>query len=464
MNDDLTSLARRRFIALASAAAAGVAAGGAAAGADAGARAGAGVADQRSGARGEFRYPKGFLWGAATAGHQVEGGNVNSDIWLLEHVKPTIFAESSGDACNHYQLYREDIALLAGLGFNTYRFSLEWSRIEPAPGEFLTAELEHYRRVLAACHEHGIAPMLTFNHFTTPRWFAAQGGWENPQAPELFARFCGRAAHHLGDLIVAASTLNEPNIGLLLKWFNLPPAMWQVQTAMLQAAAAACGSTRFSAIMAGDPQAMLPNLLKGHRLAYAAIKSEAGRFPWGVSIAMIDDQAVGPDSQRNAKRAECYEPWLAAAAESDFIGVQTYGRSRIGKDGIVPPDAGAELTQMGEEFYPQALEQTIRYAASATKKPVYVTENGIATTDDSRRVAYIGQALTGLERCLADGVDVRGYVHWSLLDNFEWPSGYRPKFGLIGVDRATQVRAVKPSARFLGAIARANAHNPESRS
>ena len=132
-------------------------------------------------------FPSGFLWGVATAGHQVEGSNTNSDVWALEHVKPTIFAESSGDACDQYHRYREDIVLLSSLGFNSYRFSVEWSRIEPAPGEYLLAELEHYRRVLAACHEHGVAPVATFNHGTTPRWFAALGGWENPQSPELFA-------------------------------------------------------------------------------------------------------------------------------------------------------------------------------------------------------------------------------------------------------------------------------------
>src|ERR1700722_15985585 len=132
------------------------------------------------------KWPAGFLWGAATAGHQVEGSNVNSDVWMLEHVKPTIFAESSGDACDQYQRYAEDIATLARLGFNSYRFSLEWARIEPAPGEYLRAELDHYRRVIACCREHGVAPVVTFNHATTPRWFAAQGGWENAQSPEFF--------------------------------------------------------------------------------------------------------------------------------------------------------------------------------------------------------------------------------------------------------------------------------------
>lgn len=402
------------------------------------------------------KYPKGFLWGASTAGHQVEGSNTNSDIWHLEHTSPTIYTESSGDACDHYHRYREDIALVAQLGFNSYRFSLEWSRIEPAPGEFLVAELDHYRKVMSTCHEFGIAPMVTFNHFSTPRWFAARGGWEDVQSPDLFARFCERATAHLGDLITVASTLNEPNLGLLFGWLGLPKSMYETQAIMLANAARTAGSDKFSALTAGDAKKMLPNLLAAHQKGYAAIKAGRGEFPVGVNLAIVDDQAVGPDSQRDRKRAEVYEPWLAAAAQSDYVGVQTYGRARIGKEGSIAPEAGAELTQTGEEFYPEGLENTIRYAAAATRKPVYVSENGIATEDDTRRVEYIKRALAGVERCLADGVEVRSYMHWSLLDNFEWIFGYRPKFGLVAVDRVTQKRTVKPSGRYLGGIAVAN--------
>ena len=186
------------------------------------------------------------------------------------------------------------------------------------------------------------------------------------------------------------------------------------------------------------------------------MKSGPGKYPVGVTIAIADDQAVGADSARDRKRAQIYGPWLAAAAKSDFVGVQTYSRSRVGKDGDLPPEPGVELTQMGYEFWPEALEQTIRYAAAQAKVPVYVTENGIGTDDDTRRIEYIKRALAGVQKCRADGVDVRGYVHWSLLDNFEWIFGYRPTFGLVAVNRDTQARTVKPSARFLGEIARRN--------
>jgi beta-glucosidase len=404
--------------------------------------------------RGQARYPKGFLWGVAGAGHQIEGNNVNSDIWLLEHVQPTLFKEPSGDACDHYHRYRDDIALVQELGFNTLRMSVEWARIEPAPGQYSPAELEHYRRVLSTCREQGLKPVVTFNHFAAPRWFSAAGGWENPRSPDVFARYCERTARHLGDLIELASTFNEPNLGFLLRWL-LPPPMLAMQTQMLDAAARATGSQHFSSVQMGDQDELLPQLLSAHRKGFAAIKSAAPHVPCGVTLALVDDQAVGPDSQRDRKRQEVNGPWLEAARSDDFVGVQTYSRNRIDKNGLMPPPEGAEKTQTGDEFYPEALEATIRYTAQATGKPVYVTENGIATADDTRRIAYIDRAVAGVQRCLADGIDVRGYIHWALLDNFEWIFGYGPKFGLVAVDRETQRRAPKPSAHHLGAIARA---------
>jgi beta-glucosidase len=400
-------------------------------------------------------FPKGFLWGAATAGHQVEGNNINSDIWVLERVKPTIFAEPSGDACDHYHRYTDDIKLLAGLGLNTYRFSIEWARIEPEQGSFSQAELEHYRRMLAACHENNVTPMVSFNHFTVPRWFAALGGWENKGADELFARYCERAAKHLGDLIAFATTFNEPNIPALLSWTKLPiPA--ELLKAMLAQAARAVGSDRFSFFVLASPEKVTDTLIAAHHRGLAAMKSGPGKYGVGVTLSMQDEQAFGPDSRRDEKRAAIYGRWLDAASKSDFVGVQTYTRSRVSKDGNLPTEAGVELTQMGWEFYPEALEQTIRYAAAQAKVPVYVTENGIATEDDTRRVEYIRRALAGVQNCLKNGIDVRGYIHWSLIDNFEWFFGYRPKFGLVAVDRETQKRTVKPSARFLGEIARRN--------
>lgn len=157
-------------------------------------------------------FPDGFLWGTATAAHQVEGGNVNNDWWTFEHDPSSPCLESSGDGCDSWNRWPEDLELLAGLGFGAYRFSIEWSRIEPAEGEWSLAALDHYRRMCAACHERGLVPMVTFHHFTTPRWLADRGGWESPEAPDRFGRMCERAVAHFGDLVGYGCTINEPNI------------------------------------------------------------------------------------------------------------------------------------------------------------------------------------------------------------------------------------------------------------
>ncbi|HWN58413.1 MAG TPA: family 1 glycosylhydrolase, partial [Methylomirabilota bacterium] len=170
-----------------------------------------------------FNFPKDFLWGTATAAHQVEGNNLNCDYWVLEHTPGSPFFEPSGDACDQYHRYPEDIAMLARLGFNAYRFSIEWARVEPEPGEFSIAALDHYRRVLASCHEHKIKPIVTFHHFTSPRWVAGDGGWENPTTAERFATYCERAAGHLGDLIGIACTINEANLGAYLYLIGTVP-------------------------------------------------------------------------------------------------------------------------------------------------------------------------------------------------------------------------------------------------
>ena len=304
-----------------------------------------------------------------------------------------MFSEPSGDACDHYHRYADDIKMLAGFGLNTYRFSLEWSRIEPEPGFFSRAELDHYRRVLAACHENHVQPMVTFNHFTTPRWFAAQGGWDSEESADLFVRYAERAARHLGDLISYATTFNEPNLPFLLSWLNIN---LEGDGRHKEKAARAVGSDRFGSFFLVNREKLRDHLLAAHQRALTAMKSGPGKYPVGVNIAIADDQAAGPDSGRDRKREEVYGPWLRAASKSDFVGVQTYSRSRVGKDKDLPPEPGVELTQAGMEFWPEALGETIRYAAAQSKVPVYVTENGIGTEDDTRRVEYIKRALAGV--------------------------------------------------------------------
>lgn len=403
-------------------------------------------------------FPAKFLWGAATAAHQVEGNNVNSDNWLLEHLPHSMYREPSGDACDHYHLYEQDINMLADLGFNAYRFSIEWARIEPEKGYFSRAELDHYRRMLEACHRRGLTPLVTYSHFTLPRWFAFQGAWENAESADLFARYCEKATARLGDLISYAATFNEPDLPYLFHWITLPGTPPDASLAVMMAAQQSglrqqLNAPQFSSFLLGDAQKSRDNMMAAHTKAKAAIKSARSSLPVGLTLAMEDDQPAGPGSRFAEKQEEVYGPWLKLARQDDYIGVQTYTRQRIALKTLPPPE-GAELTQMGYEFYPESLEHTVRYASKETGVPVIVTENGIGIENDARRVEYIQRALAGLKRCLNDGIDVRGYIHWSLLDNFEWIFGYVPKFGLVAVDRETQKRTVKPSATMLGKIAK----------
>jgi beta-glucosidase len=384
-------------------------------------------------------FPQGFLWGTATAAHQIEGQNLNNDWWAFEHADPTPCVESSGDACDSWHRWPEDLDLVASLGLGAYRFSLEWSRIEPAPGEFSLASLDRYKAMCAGCHERGLVPIVTFNHFTIPRWLSESGGWEAPDAPGRFASFCEKAVGRLGDLIGWACTLNEPNVVSLVgyRYGIFPPGL----------------------IDEDRSRAVSASLCRAHRLATDALRAGQGAFPVGLTLSMTDYQAVdGGEEQLEAMRHDAEDVFLDATRGDDFIGVQTYSRMRVGPRGQRPPEKGVALTQMGYEVWPRALEATIRRAQEVTGgTPVLVTENGMGTSDDEERIAFVKRALAGVNKCIEDGIDVKGYIYWSLLDNFEWVLGYRPTFGLVSVDRRSFERMPKPSAAWLGGVSRSNA-------
>ena len=389
-------------------------------------------------------FPQGFQWGTATAAHQVEGGNWNNDWWAWEHAPNTPCEEPSGDACDQLNRYDSDIALCAALGFDNYRFSIEWSRIEPEPGEFSIAALDHYRRVLASCHAHGIEPVVTFHHFTTPRWVVAEGGWHTASTVDRFLRFAEKSVNHLGDLIGTACTINEPNIvsfvGYQMGFF--PP-----------------GSTDDAEFAAANA-----NFIDAHQRVVPVLKGGPGDFPVGLTLSMADYQAVPPDdgdaiARRDHVRAVSEDQFLDIVRDDDFLGVQVYSRTRVGANSVLGGEEGVPTLPMGYEFWPESLGACLRRAWDYTggSVPLLVTENGIGTNDDPQRIEYVQRALEGVLACIADGVDVRGYTYWSLMDNFEWAFGYRPRFGIIAVDRATQRRTVKPSGEWLSTIVRANA-------
>lgn len=400
-------------------------------------------------------FPADFLWGAATSGHQVEGNNVNSDQWLLETIKPPLALSPSGDACNSFDLWRTDLGIVKALGLNCYRFSIEWPRIEPEEGLFSLAMLDHYKAMIDGCLEHGIRPIVTLCHFTTPRWFAARGGWLDDGSPALFARYCDRAIRHLGSDIAYLTTFNEPNNATLLQSV-FPEPFWQAIRASLTACAKASGSSRFrvgNLVLPEDIEPLSRNMLGAHRAGKAAVKAVFPNMPVGVTLAVLDDQASGPDSVRDARRETFYGAWLRAAREDDYVGVQNYERAVWDHRGKLPAPKGVPTNFSGAEIYPASLANAVRYVHAETKAPILVTEHGVGATDDRLRAELIPAALAHLEAAIADGVPVKGYIHWSLLDNYEWGGDERAQFGLVAVDRKTFRRTPKPSAGVLAEFA-----------
>lgn len=410
-------------------------------------------------ARNGRSFPKGFLWGAATAAHQIEGNNLASDLWVVERVSPTLFREPSGDAINSFALWETDLDLVKSIGLNTYRFSLEWARIEPEPGAFSGAMLDHYARMIAGCRARGLTPIVTFSHFSVPRWFAARGGWTNPQSPALFANYCKVAARRLAAGMGYAVTLNEPNMLTVLAKV-LPPEMMGLAGKMNEAAGRATGSTNFKCGMIpeiADIPVSQTNLLAAHKAGRAEIKTARSDLPVGVSLTMSDDQAVGMNSLRDARRQEFYGAWIEAARGDDFLGVQNYSRSQWDDKGMLPPAKGAKVNGMGTEIYAPSLAGAVRYAHEASNVPILISEHGLNTENDAYRAAFIPESLAELHKVMQAGVPVIGYVHWTLADNFEWVFAYTQHFGLFNVDRETFKRSPKPSAKVLAEIARRNA-------
>lgn len=378
--------------------------------------------------------PTTFLWGASTAAHQTEGGNVNSDWWVRENaVDPGHVSEPSNDAADSYHRYPEDMALLAGAGLNAYRFSVEWARIQPEPGLVSRAQLAHYRRMVDTARGLGLEPVVTLHHFTNPRWFAERGAWRAPDAVQLFAAYVEIVAPILDDVSVVC-TINEPNMAAIL------------------AAENAVESLQAGVLPPGDQQ-VSATLAAAHLAARDVLRGTGHQVGWSVANQVFQAE---PGAERVAKEHAYWREdfFLDVARDDDWLGVQSYTRTVIGPDGPRQPPQEAERTLTGWEYYPPALEHAARHASERSHgTPLYVTENGIATADDSRRIDYTTGALEGLQRAMDDGVDVRGYLHWSALDNYEWGS-YRPTFGLISFDDQTFVRTPKPSLGWLGEVAR----------
>ncbi len=427
--------------------------------------------------------------GAATAAHQVEGNNTNSDYWVQEQLPHSSFVEPSGDAVDHYNRYEEDIKYMAEAGLNTYRFSIEWARIEPQKGVWDEKEIEHYRKVLQCCHDNGIRPIVTMMHFTSPAWLITEGGWENPEVVDLFAAYCKKVVEELGDQMEYVCTINEANMRLqlasIMQAFIKRMMGGKKEDAKEDAAPkkeVKEGDVQVGLNLGQDQNSMMMGMMetaqafglqdprgvhtfvsqctpegdilvmKAHQAAKAAMKEACPHLKVGLTLSLHDLQVVdGSECEEAAKEwEEEFRHYLPYIQDDDFFGAQSYSRKCFNADGEMPLPEGTPVTQMGYEDYPKAIGNVIRTVAKDFKGDIIVTENGIATSDDARRCEFVKEATQSVMDCIEDGIPVKGYMYWSLLDNFEWQKGFSMTFGLIGVDRSTQTRYPKESLKVLG--------------
>lgn len=420
-----------------------------------------------------MNFPDEFLIGTATAAHQVEGNNIYSDFWAMEQMKHSMFAEPSKDAVDHYHHYEEDIRLMAESGLNAYRFSIEWARIQPTEEEWNETEIDHYRKVLLCCHENGITPIVTMHHFSSPKWLISSGGWENPQTAELFAAYCKRVIEELGNLMEYVCTINEANMGVQIAHMmqdendgknteNVQVGLsdldhtFDFQAAMQETAETfGCDPTKLNIFLFPRSPEGDKIIIDAHKKARDAMKEVCPKLKIGMTLSLYDIQTIAGGEKKAAEAwEEDFGHYLPAIKNDDFIGVQNYTRKIMGANGAMPVPEGSECTQMGYEYYPQGIAHVVRRVAEVFKGEILVPENGIATDNDERRVEFIRVALEGLLECIEDGIKLKGYMHWSFVDNFEWMAGYVPTFGLVKVDRKTQTRYPKPSLKLLGSMAK----------
>lgn len=434
------------------------------------------------------KFEKGFFVGASTAAHQVEGNNIHSDYWAMEQMEYSSFVEPSLDAVDHYHHYEEDIKMMAEAGLNAYRFSVEWARIEPEKGVYDEREVAHYRDVIRCCRENGIEPIITLHHFTSPKWLVCEGGWENEAVIDLFAAYAKYITEQLGEEINYICTINEANmrlqIGALMERFkkqmmakmaaaqqnvnaqpekkeesmegqvqvglNLSNPMERMELTAMENVKV-FGTPQPANFVSGASENGDMIVIRAHQAAKAAIKSVRPEIKVGITLSLHDIQTIEGGEARGQKEwDEEFAHYIPYIKEDDFFGLQNYTRSIYGPDGIVPVK-DAPMTQMDYEIYPQALEHVIRRVHTEMPGvPIMITENGIGISDDTIRVSFIETALAGVQNCIADGIPVIGYCHWSLMDNFEWQKGYAMTFGLVAVDRTIQKRLPKPSLAYLG--------------
>ena len=430
-----------------------------------------------------LQFPAHFLWGAATSAHQVEGGNTNNDWWRFEQ-RPGVIAggRGSGDACHHLRHFDADFALAAADGHNAHRLSFEWSRLEPARGAHDPGAVAHYHAVLASLRRHGLTPIVTLHHFTNPLWLADAGGWESPQAIDHFESFVRFCAREYGAEVDWWCTVNEPEVYAFRSYSEglWPPAVRDdsralaVMANLLEAHGRAYhvlhaedrvdadGDGHAARVGFAKHRVQLEPLRAWHPLDRLQAAIENRLFNEAVERAPVDgtiDLAI--PGARAVKRTP---PELRGTL--DWYGLNYYTRWMVRSLSPTPHVArpGAPQNDLGWELWPGGLEHAL-VAAARLGRPVLVTENGVADATDALRPAALIGFIEAMHRAITRGVPVLGYLHWSLLDNFEWSEGYRGRFGLYAVDFDTpeRTRTRRRSAEVFARIARANAVSDAAR-
>lgn len=423
----------------------------------------------------DLRFPSGFVWGAATASHQVEGGTTNNQWYAWEEHGGIATGEHAGLASDWWEHAEADFDRAQAMGINGMRLSLEWSRIEPEENHWDDTALARYRAMLQGLRARGIEPMVTLHHFTIPLWLDRQGGFATEAAVPLFTRFVGRCVAVLGDLCDLWCTINELNVYATLGYITglFPPGRkgdtrtaLRVQGILLRAHAAA-----YRAIHDAQPSARV-GLAHNMQIFDPASTIPLDRFVayWqdaGFNGVVIDALARG---RARGPIALLTGDLRGVRGTFDYIGLNYYSRELVAFDLGRPAETfgrrftapGAERQDhgasggLGGEIYPDGLRRLL-VRLSALGRPIYVTENGTADAADTRRPAALVRSLAAVRRAIDQSADVRGYYHWSLVDNFEWSEGWSARFGLIAIDPTTQERTERESARIYARICHANA-------
>ncbi len=416
----------------------------------------------------ELKFPSKFLFGTAVASYQVEGGIYNNDWTIWENKSNSVCVEPCNEACKHYEMLDQDIELLKKLGIRAFRFSIEWSRVEPTEGNFDNEAINHYVEKANKLIANNIIPIITFHHFTTPEWLFKKDSWLHPNADKYFDNYVGKLMEYLPSEIEFFNTINEPGIFAFFGYFStnkFPPGI--------------ANETKF--IQASE------NIMSAHKKALKTIKKFNQNAKVGMTHALQEWEDDDNNRLKEYLKYHLEDKFLEASVDDDFIGLQTYTIVRYpknillkfsnalllnigfirkfilpriiqifaGRNGAITSET--RTTKMGYEYRPDAVLYNLkRLKKNFPDKDVFITENGIATDNDEERIEFVTTVLKDVHKFQTEHNNVIGYLYWSLLDNFEWDLGYQMNFGLVEVDKVTYERIPHKSASWFGNISSSN--------